>query len=190
MKRLLLIAPLVLLILLLNACINISTDTIPAAHWTAMAQTLTAAAWTPVPTGTFNASIPTIVSWLNTDMLITNALGSTIDADYHVNDIKVENIPNSRDLIFRVEVGCSCIHDNCCTPERTFVTIVETMKRFNTSNPPVPTGLTQMVVVCFDQKTKSPIGAISVAWQNVSNYVWGPLDGHQLGVQITRTMAP
>lgn len=193
MKRLLLIVPFVLL-LLLNACgSDPPTSAASSGAWTAIIGSQTATMWTITPTQTNNPYVPAMVSWLNIDLLSSNSLGSTIDAQYIVNNITFPNLPNSSspEFIFRIEVGCSCMNTgDCCTPERTFITIVETMKKFSTSFPPIPPGVTQMMVVCSNQQTKSQIGAIVASWQNVSSYLWGPLDGHQLGVQITRTMAP
>lgn len=78
-------------------------------------------------------------------------------------------------LLFIVPLILLLLLLNACgagTPERTFVAIVETMKRFNTSFPPVPQGVTRMMLVCSDQKTKSQIGAVSVSWQDVNSYLW------------------
>lgn len=190
MKRLLPFIP-VLLLLLVNSCVQADPlDSTGTA--TAIANTIYAAIWTATPTPTFNPAISAMVSWLNMDLVTTNALGATIDADYHVNKISFQNIPNSSALIFRVNVGCTCMNtDNCCIPERTFVVIVESMKKNRDTNlVQVPSEVSRMLVVCSDQKTKSQIGAISASWQDVQSYIWGTLDGHQLGVQVTRIAAP
>jgi hypothetical protein len=130
-----------------------------------------------------------MVSWLNMDLSTTNSLRATIDADYHLNNISFRNIPNSQKLIIRMDVGCTCMKSaGCCTPEGTFVVIIESMKKsFPLAQ--VPPGVDQMLVVCYD-RTESQIGAISASWQDVLRYIGGTLDGHQLGVQVTRTVAP
>ena len=191
MKRLLPAVPLVLL-LVLNACGSDSLN-VPAAQWTAIWQTETAKAWTSVPTATPHPAFPTMVNSLNIDLSsTTNSLEATMDAEYSVTDISFRNIPNSSALIFRVDVSCVCKNSaECCIPGRTFVVIMESMKRTLITNfVQVPPGVRQMMVVSFDPKAKSQIGAISAPWQDVQSYLYGNLLGDQLGVRVTRTVAP
>src|ERR1041384_1463105 len=192
MKRLLLTIPLVLLSLV-NACGSGPTVSISAAQWGMVQQTLTAVAWTPTPIPTSNPNSANMVNWLNNDLLSTaNSLESTMDAEYKVTNISFQNIPNSSALRFQVDVGCICMNNSdCCIPERTFVVIIESMKRnFITTLGQVPPGVSQMLVVCFDRKTKLQIGSIFASWQDVQSYLQGNLMGHQLGMRITRTTAP
>ncbi|HLO15610.1 MAG TPA: hypothetical protein VK206_12320 [Anaerolineales bacterium] len=192
MKRLLLTVPLILL-LLVNACGNDPAANISDAQWAIVRQTETAAAWTATPVATFNPNIPIMVNWLNGDLSsMTNSLEATMDVKYSVTNISFPNGPNSSDLIFQVNVGCICMNsDNCCIPERTFVVIVEAMKRNSITNPvQVPDGVDRMMVVCSDSQTKSLIGAISALWQDVQDYLQGRVSGYQLGARVTRTIAP
>ena len=187
MKRLLLIIPIVLLFLL-NACGDGSAGIPPPAQVTALWQTETAKAWTAIPTTTFNPHIPTMVSWLNIDLFNTNALGSTMDAQYSVTDITIRN---HSPMTFRINVTCICMNDSdCCIPERTFVVILESLRRNSGSAlQQIPADVSQMMVVCSNQRN-AQIGAISVSWQAVREYLLGHLTGYELGVQVTRTGEP
>jgi len=150
-----------------------------------------AALWTPTPTPTFNPNLTNMVNWLNIDLSDKNTLERTMDADYQVTNVSVIS-PNGSDLIFRVDVGCICMNKNdCCIPERTFVVIIEAMKKYpDITKSQVPSNISEIMVVCFDHQTEAQIGSISASWQNVRGYLEGSNSGHQLGVQITRTIAP
>ena len=52
----------------------------------------------------------------------------------------------------------------------------------------VPTGVRQLMVVCSDAKTKSLIGAMVEAWQDVLDYLQGRVSGYQLGAGLARSM--
>ena len=45
-----------------------------------------------------------------------------------------------------------------------------------------------MMVVCSDAKTKSLIGAMVEAWQDVLDYLQGRVSGYQLGAGLARSM--
>jgi hypothetical protein len=186
MKRLLLIVPIVFL-LFLNACGTGSVE-ITSAQMTILWQTETAKAWTAIPTTTFNPHIPTMVSWLNTDLFNTNSLGSTMDAQYSVTDITIRN---HSPMTFRINVNCICRNDSdCCIPERTFVVILESLRRNSgAALQQVPPDVSQLMVVCSNERN-AQIGAISVSWQSVQAYLHGNLTGYELGVQVTRTRVP
>jgi hypothetical protein len=188
MKRLLLFIPIAFLFFVNSCALADAQLNVSSAMGTAVANTQTATMWTVVPTQTFNPYIPTMVSWLNTDLFNTNALGSTMDAQYSVTDITIRN---HSPMTFRINVTCICKNNSdCCIPERTFVVILESLKR----NSPdalaqVPADVSQMMVVCSNQDN-SPIGAITVSWQAVKEYLLGYLSGYQLGVQVTLTDEP
>lgn len=156
---------------------------------TAVANTQTAAVWTAAPTQTFNPNISIMVTWLNADLVSpANALGVTMDAKYGVNNIAFEN---HSPMTFRIDVNCICMNEaDCCIPERTFVVILESLKRNSSATlTQVPADVSQMMVVCYNQ-TNAPIGAITVSWPAVKEYLQGYLSGYQLGVQVTRTGEP
>ncbi len=188
MKRLFLIIPM-LLLFLVNSCVAgmpISANAIG----TALIQTQTATMWTVIPTQTFNPNIPTIISWLNNDLATVSPLGRTLDAEYHVINVSFPNMQN--DSIFRVDVGCICMNNSkCCNPERTFVVVVEAMKRYPGAFwAQVPGGINEIMVVCSDHQAKMQIGAVTASWQDVQGYLQGYISGYQLGVRTTRTVAP
>lgn len=190
MKRLLPFIP-ILLLFLLNSCVGVlpnGTDPIGAA----VAETLTAMSWTAMPTPTFNANIPTMINWLNNDLSTVSPLGRTMDAEYHVINVSFPNASNGSGLTFRVDVGCICMNDReCCLPERTFVVILETMyKKSNTTLAQVPTGISEIMVVCLNHQTRAQIGAISALWQDVDDYLNGRISGDQLGVRTNHIIAP
>jgi hypothetical protein len=187
MKRLLLFIPIAFLFFV-NSCTEFPrlTDGLIA---TALAETQIAQTRAAVPTQTFNPTIFIMVDWLNADLMSsTNALSSTLDAKYNVTDITYKN---NSPMTFRIEVTCICMNNaDCCIPERTFVVILESLKRnSSTALSQVPADVSQMMVVCSD-KANSPIGAITVSWQAVKEYLLGHLSGYQLGVQVTRTGEP
>lgn len=191
MKRLLFIIPFVLLFLL-NACGNDPPKTgLSATELAAAIDTLTAMAWTITPTPTVNPNIATMVNWLNGDLLITNSLGSTIDADYSVNKMAFLNIPNSSNLTLQIDVGCTCMNDTkCCTPERTFVVIIDSMRSHFANSGLIPQAVSQILIVSFDQKTQSQLGAVLAPWRDVQGYLLQQVSGNQLGVEVTLTTAP
>lgn len=187
MKRLLPFIPFALF-LLMNACGNGPIE-ISTAQWEAMQQTQTAAVWTAAPTQTFNPNISNMVTWLNADLVSpTNALGSTMDAKYSVTEITFRN---HSPMTFRIDVNCICMNNaDCCIPERTFVVILESLRRNSgVALQQVPADVSELMVVCSNQRN-ARIGAISVSWQAVREYLLGHLTGYELGVQVTRTGEP
>jgi hypothetical protein len=189
MKRLLLFIPIAFLFFV-NACIsNAPPTSIPDNVGTDVAHTQTATMWTVAPTQTFNPNITNMVNWLNADLVSSaNSLGSAIDARYSVTDIKVEN---HSPLTFRINISCICMNDaECCVPERTFVVILEILKKNSAATlNQVPPDVSQIMVVCSNQRN-AQIGAISVSWQSVQAYLNGHLTGYELGAQVIRTRAP
>jgi hypothetical protein len=190
MKRLL---PFIFIVLLffINSCTAVATGfTISNEIGTAVAHTQTAVAWTAVPTPTLNPSIPGMIDWLNTDLSTANPLGWTLDAEYRVIDLSFSNVLNSTALIFQVDVYCSCRSNDCCIPERTFVVIVDSMKRYPQFWTQIPSDTIKMTVVCSDHPDKAPIGAVSASWPDVKGYLQGNVSGDQLGWRAHRVVDP
>jgi hypothetical protein len=134
-----------------------------------------------------------MVNWLNQDLAsMANSLETTLDAKYSVTNISFPNFQNSSDLMFRLDVGCICMNSaDCCIPERTFVVIIESMKRNPIANfTQVPAGVRQIMIVCSDLKTKSQLGVESAPWQDVLDYLQGRESGFQLGARVSRIGAP
>lgn len=152
---------------------------------TYMAMTLTAA-----PTPTPNPNIPNLIGWLNNDLSTVSPLGWTLDAEYHVTNVSFANAAGG--MTFSVEVGCICMNnEKCCTPERTFVVVAESMKRnANTVMAQVPGEISNIIVVCSNQQSKEQIGAMTVSWQDMQGYLQGYVSGYQLGTRVTRVGGP
>lgn len=187
MKRLLPFIPIVFLFMVNSCTGTISSN--PVA--TAVAGTQMALTRTAAPTQTPNPHISNMVNWMNNDLAAINPLESTLDAEYHVVDLSFPYLPDSLDLRFRVDVSCMCMNsDDCCVPERTFVVIVESMKRYPGLPSLIPGEVREVMVVCSDHRTKAEIGAISATWDDVKGYLQGSVSGYQLGARATRTVAP
>lgn len=181
----------IVLLFFINSCTAAAGFTIPNEVGTAVAQTQTAVAWTAVPTPTLNPSIPSMIDWLNRDLSTANPLGWTLDAEYRVIDISFSNILNSTALIFQVDVHCSCIYnEDCCIPERTFVVIVDSMKRYPQFWTQIPSDTIRMIVVCSDHPNTKPIGAVTASWPDVQGYLQGNVSGDQLGWRAHRVVDP
>lgn len=192
MKRLLPFAPIIFLALL-NGCDSFgSPPESPGFSHTSVIQTLTATMWTPTPTPSFNPNIPTMVTWLNGDLLTANSLGWILDAEYVVTNVSLSNMKNSQALEFRVDVLCKCVNGTeCCITERTFVLLIGSLKRNGTTiMTQVPGGVSRMLVVCSDHKKHIQIGAMSASWQDVTEYLLGHLTDQQFGVRVTRAAIP
>lgn len=187
MKRLLPSLPIIFLILL-DACSVGGDPKVPSIMSTLVIQTVTAAAWTPMPTQTDNPYIPIMVNWLNTDLSSAHSLEWSLDAEYRVINVSFPNVPESGALVFRVDVQCACINgDECCFPERTFVVLTDSMKR-NVNALQIPIEVSEIMVVCYKNKTKT--AAISAPWQDVKSYLQGQLTGYQLAPRVVRTALP
>lgn len=182
----------IVLLFFINSCTAVAAAPIISNDTgTAVAQTQTAVAWTAVPTPTLNPSIPSMIDWLNRDLSTANPLGWTLDAEYRVIDISFSNILNSSALIFQVDVHCSCIYnEDCCIPERTFVVIVDSMKRYPQFWTQIPSNTIKMIVVCSDHPNTKPIGAVTAPWPDVQGYLQGNVSGDQLGWRAHRVVDP
>lgn len=188
MKRWLPFFPLFFLFIF-NSCTGAAPG-ISSEVGTAVANTQTAAMWTAIPTFTPNPNIPNIVTWLNNDLSTINPLESTLDAEYHVIDISFSRRPDRSGLLFRVDVDCRCMNGaECCIPERTFVVIIEAMKRNATTIlTHVPGDVSEILVVCTEHR--AGVGAMTAAWQDVRGYLQYQISGYQLGMRVSRTDVP
>lgn len=189
MKRLLPSIP-IFFLLLLNACGNGISTPIPDDVGTRVAQTQTATVAIPSPTQTPNPDVPNMISTLNVDLSIINPLEELLDAEYQVMDISFETVGGYPDQVFLINVRCKCSSDNdCCHPQRTFVVIMNAMKRnYNFILAHVPGGISHLVVVCSDHKT--PIGAISASWPATRDYLSGISTAYQFEKHVNLTEAP
>jgi hypothetical protein len=79
----------------------------------------------------------------------------------------------------------------CCNPERTFMVIVESMKRgASTILSQVPFDVSEVLVICSNYHTKAQVGAVSAPWHDVKGYLQGTVSGYQLGALAKRVVAP
>ena len=188
MKRLFPFIP-IFLLLLINSCAVVpSIGSDPVA--TGIAGTYIALTRTAAPTPTYNPHISEMENWLDNDLSTVSPLGRSMDAQYHVIKVSFTNVPDSSNLIFRVDVGCLCIKSTeCCIPERTFVALMEAMKR-NPNLINVPGGVTEVVVVCSEFQSGEQIGAISATWTDTYNFLHDYINGEQLSANTTRIAVP
>jgi hypothetical protein len=119
-----------------------------------------------------------------------------MDAQYYVIDVTFEPIPKKTDRTAVVHVDCVCMNTtNCCIPERTFVVVVESMRK-NHGYGYVPLkafeGVGEFRVICSDLTTKNEIGTMSAPWNEVQAYVLDqstdppskhPLRGHAVRLE-------
>lgn len=190
MKRILPFILIILLLFLGNSCggIPLQNPTLQALQAT-MSQV--AESWTPIPTQTANPYIPLMVNWLNVDLSTVNTLEKTMDAQYQVTNISAID-PDGSGIVYRMDIGCICMHTtDCCIPERTFVVVIEAMKRnAGTAVAQVPSNISKILIVCYDHTKGNQVGSISALWQDVRDYLLGNTTGYQLGGKVVRTIAP
>jgi hypothetical protein len=183
MKRLLPFIPIVLLFLV-NSCGPSSTNIIDT---TVVSQFIA-----PVASTSISTNIPEIdnmISIINADLSNASPLGWIMDAQYYMIDVTFQDTPKKTDLIALVHVDCMCMNStNCCIPERTFVVVVESMRK-NYANVPLSAfeRVGEFRVVCSDLKTKIEIGVVSASWNEVKAYLENPNGNkHQLGGHAVR----
>jgi hypothetical protein len=176
MKRLLPLIP-IILIFLINSCITYPTSNIGATS-------------TTIPTE--DSVITAMIKSLNYDLATISPLGSVMDAQYYVIDVLFLDIPNTSERNIQVNVKCTCMNDtDCCLPERTFVMIVESMRRNNSHNTLQSYGIfREFTVVCSNQQTGQPIKPMTVAWKDVKGYLTDPGRAYELGGHVNHTPVP
>src|ERR1051325_12164896 len=114
MKRLLLVLPLVLL-LLLNACGNYPVGGISPSDGTAVGKTQTATVWTPTISPTPPPDQSKIVEWLNSELSDTDSLEQALVARYRIFDVSFPIGSNGLATIMRIDIRCECsTYGQCC----------------------------------------------------------------------------
>jgi len=188
MKRFLQVVP-VLFLALLNACGTVS-PTVPGDIGTAVAQTQTAAVWTPTISPTVDPNEQKIVEWLNAELSAADSLEQTLDARYQAVDVSFPIAANGSTILFRVDVRCECAsYTACCMPERTFVVTMWAMKkRQEKILEQMPGNLSELKVVCFDRLNY--VGVMSAWWPDVRSYMLDQINGSQLGSRVFRSTIP
>jgi hypothetical protein len=179
-KRLLPLLPLILLI----ACVpNLSDPQLQRE----VLQTLTATAWTPTPTATPEPNTSGVVEVLNSAMFDSDPLEETIDARFSVLDSHVlldKSMQRSQTL--QIDVDCEWIFSDSCTPEGSFVALMRAFRAnsrvFKDICDDIPSTIRILQVVTFDRMARR--GTLGAAWQDVTAYVTGQINGTQFGSRI------
>lgn len=180
------------ILILLVACAPDLTDPNIQA---AVIYSLTATSWTPTPvtpSATPQPNTTKIVEILNEAMIGSAPLTETIVAKYSVIDSQVlMDASNQQATILRIHVDCEWIFSDSCTPESTFVVL---MNIFSTNEKvlervinQIPTTITTLEMLAFDQMI--PTSILTVAWSDVLAFTFGDINGNQLGSRILRMTA-
>ena len=185
MKRIILIALPFFVLALANCGYDLST-----AQMASAVQTLTATVLPPTPTATPDPDESAIVILLNHGLeQTTDPLSETIDARYQVVDASFPVGLNQQASTFRIDVRCECLGASCCTPERTFVVIMNAMKPVaDKVARQVPASVTDVQVVCLDRSTQ--IGMMIASWRDMVDYFSGTINGFQLGARTFKLVGP
>ena len=187
MKRLLLVIPLVILLLLFNACNAYPIGGgVPQAQGTAVGETQTATVWTPTISPTPPPDQSKIVEWLNSELSDTDSLEQALVARYRIFDVSFPIGSNSLATIMRIDIRCECsTYGQCCIPEHMFVAVINSMKKHEDKIiEQVPQTVGEMRVYCFDHMTQ--ITALSASWSDVKSYLKGQINGDQFGYRVRR----
>lgn len=182
MKRLLLVAPLGLF-LLLHACLSVPA-VIPPAIGTAVAQTQTAVMWTPTITPIPNPDEQMLVQWLNEVLTAADPLEQALDASSQVEDIAFPPITDTASLRLVVRVRCTCARDlDCCSLERMFVLTINAMKKkAGKVLDQVPPNVAEVWIVCHNHGTE--IGVMNAWWGDVKDYLLDNINANMLSSRV------
>lgn len=187
-KRILPFLPFILIV----ACApDLSDPNIQAA----VIQSLTATVWTPIPpsqTPTPEPNTSKIVEILNGVMVGSDPLPETVDAKFSVIDVQVVlNEVTQEAGTIRISVDCEWIFSDSCTPEVTFVKLIQAftindkvIERITNQMPPT---VHTLEMLAFDHMQAS--GLITINWNDLVDYSCGRINGNQLGSRIIRQAA-
>lgn len=188
LKRVIPILP----IFLLLACAPDLTDPNIQA---AVINSLTATSWTPTPitpSATPQPNTTNIVEILNDAIIGTDTLSETVVAKYSVIDAQVlMDSTTQQSTVLRISINCQWIFSDACTPESTFVVLMNTLsvneKTLNRMINQIPTTITTLEVLAFEQMVQS--NTITITWNDLLGFVNGEINGNQLGSRILRITA-
>ena len=181
MKRFVLAFLLALPIFLMMGCELEGPPSVSAQ--TQVVASLTVAAYTPTFVPTRHPHEIHIVELINAGLQeLEDPLSRTVDASYTVIQaplkIRLGQIDPS---ILSIEVRCQCANNgSCCNVEHTFVMIAKAMalKRSEIVGW-VPPTVVDFEILCYDHQ--SQIGIMSTNWVLMQGYIFGQIDGYQLG---------
>ncbi|MGB7875720.1 MAG: hypothetical protein WBL25_15165 [Anaerolineales bacterium] len=181
-------------LILLNACGNVAiiTDDIPPEVGTHVAETQTAAMWTPTPTKPSATPVPDFVKIINAlNGFIKNhdPLGEAVDARFYITDLGFYETgsPLTKTTLW-VIVECEYIQHSSCTTERAFVLVMAAFrneKTWKAINEFIPSTLINLQVIARNHRQY--IGTANLSWNDVVNYVNNKITHEQLGNRISIT---
>jgi hypothetical protein len=187
MKRLLVVVP-ILLLVMLGACSGPGSGLDPHTG-TLVAQTQTASVWTPTPLVTAVPNQVLILDTLNSGMRGVDGLDEAIDAKFNVADIAFESYRNSSVTnLLRVQVECEWISKPSCTAERAFVVFVHAFagKKIRPKIiKEIPVTITIIQIKALDHL--APIGTVEIDLADLSAYLDGHITCDQLVARMRRT---
>jgi len=189
MKRFLLIIP-IILFAALGACGDPSGQVLDPKIITYVAQTQTAAAWTPTPVTPTATAVPnqaTIVNTLNDALRGADPLGEALDARFYVTDLVFEmsGKPPVTDKV-RISVECEWVYKSSCTAQRTFVVLLHIFERDGVRkkiNAQFPETIKTLQIVAFDRM--QPIGTMEILWKDLLAFADNEITGEQLAARAT-----
>jgi hypothetical protein len=184
MKRFIVIIPTILLILL-NACGNNSPQ-VSNDMGTAVANTQTAAVWTPTITFTPDPDESKIVDWLNQNLSNADSLEQNLDAKYQVGDV-VFQAPYGVLTIMRVDAHCECATSTqCCSPGRMFIMVIRALKdKKDKVFEQVPPSVNELDVVCYNGRTAA-FATMVASWPDVEDYLNEKINGVQFAYRVSQ----
>jgi hypothetical protein len=188
MKRFLLVIP-IILFAVLGACGD-STGQLNPLIVTYVAQTQTAAVWTPTPVTPTATAVPdqvTIVKVLNEALRGADPLEEALDARFSVIDLGFEMSGNPP-LTNKVRIGIECewVYKSACTVERTFVVLLHILERDGVRKKvsgQLPGTIKILQIVAFDHMKL--IGTIEILWRDVLAFADNKISGEQLAARAT-----
>ncbi len=186
-KRALPFFPLVA-ILVIGACTQSPGNGISSQQVTFVIQSMTATMWTPTPSPTPRPNTLTIVNALNSAMIDSDPLAETIAAKFNVLDVRFPvDGGTGQVLTMQIDVECEWIFSDSCTPEESFVHLmqgfVEDDKVMSKVAAQVPASVTLIQVTTFNHRIAN--GTIVASWQDVLDFAARRINGNQLGARIT-----
>ena len=185
MKRLLVLIP-VFLFIFLSSCSNLGP--VDQRVGTMVAQTQTAAVWTPAPIITAVPNQVLILDTLNSGMQGVDRLDEAIDAKFNVSDIAFESYHNSPFTnLLQIQVECDGVSTKpSCTAERAFVVFVHvfTDKKIRSKIiKEIPVTITIIQIKAVNHRL--PLGTIEIELADLSAFFDGHITGDQLAARTT-----
>ncbi len=176
-----------LAIVAMGACTQIPDTGISSRQVTALFQTMTATMWTPTPSPTPRPNTMTIINVLNGIIIDSDPLEETIDAKFNVVDVRFPVDGSGQVLVMQIDVECEWIFADSCTPESSFVHLMDGLaadeKVASKVVGQVPATVQSVEVTTFNHMSAN--GRILARWDDVREFATHKINGNQLGARIT-----